>query len=310
MNQLTVGVIEKNRNPYWDMVNAGWTDAAGLLDLGLRIDAPPSEDVDAQLQLMREQLDSGIDALAFVGTDPAAMTPLVTEAGRRGIPVVAFDLDAPNSGRLMFVGMETPLEAGHRAGAQIAALVGRAPVIVQTGSDRAPGAVGKKRGFLEVMERSGIPVIEIENDHEDVAAAVALASQALEQHPDARGIFGGYGYHPVAQAAAVRATGRQGVSIVGFDMLPETVELIAAGEVASSIWIREYEFGYQSAVALSSFLRAGVSESLQLFGMSAESPEGNVRIPTPVTYTKENIQEFIDWSRAHSIHQRTTATAV
>ncbi|MBF8192598.1 hypothetical protein ITP53_44345 [Nonomuraea sp. K274] len=45
MRQVRIGVTEKNRNPYWDMVNAGWLDAAAKLDLSVEIAAPESEDI-------------------------------------------------------------------------------------------------------------------------------------------------------------------------------------------------------------------------------------------------------------------------
>jgi len=311
MSTLTIGVAEKNRNPYWDMVNAGWSDAAERLDLSVNITAPESENAEEQAELMRAHLDAGVDALAFVGTNPAMFEPIVADAARRGIPVVAFDLDAPTSGRALFVGMERPLDAGRRAGRNAAAVLEPgATVLVQTGSDRAPGAVGKKAGFLEVMAEQGFRVVELENDHEDAVLARETAEAALAAHPEAACLFGVYGYHPVSQAAAVRSLGRVGeVKVVGFDMLPETVHLIESGEVTSSIWIQEYQFGYLAAAAIADLVRLGTEEALTLFGMSFEHRENNIRVPTPITYSKENIHEFVSWSRQRAIAERTTATA-
>jgi ribose transport system substrate-binding protein len=312
VEQIRVGITEKNRNPYWDMVNAGWSDAAERLGMTLRIDAPPKEDVAAQIALMREQLDSGVDALAFVGTRRDAFGDIVAEAAGRGVPAVAFDLDAPDSGRLLFVGMEPPVAAGRRVGAQMAALVGDgATVLVQSGSDTAPGAVGKRAGFLEVMARHRITVVEAPSDGEDPALARALAEQLLRDAPEATGFFGGYGYHPIVQAEAVRTMGRDGsVSVVGFDLLPETVDLLYTGKVARSTWIQEYYFGFYAAAAISDLTRLGTREALTLRGMDSGSLAGNTFVPPPVTYTRETIQEFRDWAARKRIAERTTATSV
>lgn len=299
MTPVRIGITEKNRNLYWDMVNAGWYDAARRLDLDLRIDAPGNEDIDAQVAMMRAQLDSGVDALAFVATRTDAFDDVVAEAHDRDVPVVAFDLDAPASGRLLFVGMEPPEQAGRRAGAQMAELIGDgATVIVQTGSEQAPGAVGKRAGFEAVMADHGITVVDAPSDGEDAAVAFAIARSLLIAHPEAAGIFGVYGYHPILQARAVDAVGRAGsVSIVGFDMLPQTVDLVAAGSVAASTWIREYYFGYYAAAAISDLVRLGTTDALTMRGMDAERPAGNVFVPPPVTYTKDTIGEFREWSR-------------
>jgi ribose transport system substrate-binding protein len=305
MMPVRIGITEKNQNPYWEMVNAGWRAAAARLDLTLRFDAPPSEDVGAQLALMREQLASGVDALAFVATRTDAFDPVIAEARERGVPVVAFDLDAPNSGRLLFIGMEPPEQAGRRAGQQMAALVGDgATVLVQTGSDEAPGAVGKRAGFGAVMAEHDITVIEAPSDGEDPVRAYETARALLLAYPQASGVFGVYGYHPIAQARAVEAVGRAGaVTIVGFDMLPETVDLVQAGAVASSTWIREYYFGYYTAAAISDLVRLGVDEALTMRGMKPERLAGNVFIPPPVTFTKDTIGQFRDWSRRVDLEQ-------
>jgi ribose transport system substrate-binding protein len=307
---IRVGVTEKNRNPYWDMVNAGWTDAADRLGISLHIDAPPGEDVQAQAAMMRAQLHDGVDALAFVATRTHAFDDIVAEADERGVPVVTFDLDAPDSGRLMFVGMEPPVAAGRRAGAHLASLVGDgATVILQTGSEHAHGAVGKRTGFLEVMGRHGITVVEGPSDGEDTVLAGSLAGQLLRDNPHATGIFGVYGYHPIVQARAVQAAGRAGqVAIVGFDLLPETVDLLEAGAVAQSTWIQEYYFGYYSAAAVSDLVRLGVREALTLRGMDPVEFPGNVFLPPPVTFTRDTIQQFREWSAQKRIAERTTAT--
>lgn len=306
MKPVRVGVTEKNRDPYWDMVNAGWHDAASRLDLSLRIDAPEKEDVQAQIAMMRAQLESGVDALAFVATRTDAFDALVAEAGERGVPVVAFDLDAPDSGRLLFVGMEPPVAAGRRLGAQMAERVGDgATVIVQTGSQRAPGAIGKRAGFLAVLAEHGITAISAPNDGEDPDRAFEIAVELLRAHPEATGIFGGYGYHPIAQARAVEAAGRTGqMTIVGFDMLAPTVDLVAAGTVAASTWIREYYFGFYAAAAISDLVRLGVADALAIRGMSPEHLAGNTFVPRPTTYTKDTIEEFRAWSRRSDLTTR------
>jgi ribose transport system substrate-binding protein len=312
MTPIKVGVTEKNQNPYWDMVNAGWRDAADRLDLALEIAAPPVEDVDAQVEMMRRQLNAGAEALAFVATRTDAFDGVIAEAATRGVPVVAFDLDAPTSGRALFVGMEPPRQAGRRVGTHLADLVGDgATVIVQTGSDHAPGATGKRVGFGEVMAEHGITIVEAPSDGEDAGVALATAEELLARHPEVSGMFGVYGYHPIVQARAAKKLGRNGdVVVVGFDLLPETVELIDTGEVSASTWIQEYYFGFYAAAAISDLVRLGHAEALTIRGMDPARLTDNVFVPEPITFTRDTIGGFRQWSERSGVLRRTAATTI
>src|SRR5699024_11618424 len=63
-------------------------------DLGVRITfvGPPTEsDVAIQMNQLRTALNKNPDALGFAALDSRAAAPLMKEAKKRGIPVVAFD---------------------------------------------------------------------------------------------------------------------------------------------------------------------------------------------------------------------------
>jgi ribose transport system substrate-binding protein len=307
--RIRVGVTEKNLNPYWDMVNAGWQDAAEALGLDLVIEAPPSEDPAEQEALMRRQLDAGVDALAFVATRRDGFRAVVAEARSRGIPVVAFDLDAPESGRLSFVGMPGLYESGIQIGEFLHERIpAGSPVIAQTGSDHAPGAGNKLRGFLDAMERLSHPVVTADSDGEDVERSTTIAVELLAAHPDTAGMFGVYGYHPIVQAHAVERAGLAGqVVIVGYDMLPETVRLLEQGAVASSVWIQEYYFGFHTAQLIADIVRLG-PESLRAYGMDPDDPVGNAYYPPFRFFTPETVHEFIAFRDAKRLDTRTAAT--
>lgn len=311
LRPVRVGVTEKNRHPYWDMVNAGWGDAAEAFGLELRIDAPPSEDVEAQVRLARDQLDAGVDVLAFVATAAGAFDEVVAEANRRGVPALAFDLDAPTSGRLAFVGMPQIRTVGEQVGDVLAARIPPgSTVVAQTGSDHAPGAAAKLAGFLDSMRRHGHPVVVGESDGEDVAVSLRVARRLLAEHPEAAGMYGVYGYHPVVQARAAELAGRTDLAIVGFDMLPETVDLIEQGAVACSVWIQEYYFGYYSGVLAATIGRAGSADVLRAFGMSPTDLPGNAIYPPVAFYTQEDVAQYREFAAAKSLGTRTSVTTV
>ncbi|MFI5610206.1 substrate-binding domain-containing protein [Amycolatopsis sp. NPDC051903] len=308
--RLRIAVVEKNRGPYWDMVNAGWRDAAERLGLDLIIEAPVYEAVADQVGAIRRHLAAGVDGVAFVASDETAFDEVVAEATVAGVPVVTFDLDAPRSGRSLFVGMPEAVELGRQAGRLMAERVpAGSRVLVQTGSAKAPGAVGKLRGFLEVMARAGLEVVGGEDDGERIELATANARAALADEPGIAGCYGVYGYHAPVQAAVVEAAGRAGeIVVIGNDMLPETAAAIARGTVAASIWIREYYFGYHAAAAIAMVARLGTAEALTLLGFDPVRAELNQRRPAPQVVTAENLAEFTGWAKTHQVFERTAAT--
>ncbi|WP_022885298.1 substrate-binding domain-containing protein [Glaciibacter superstes] len=306
---IRVGVVEKNRSPYWDMVNAGWLDAASALGLDLVIRAPEHEDIDVQRTMLEQLLDDGVDALAFVGTVEAAFDAVLESARNRGVSVVSFDLDASRDHRSIFVGMTHPKEIGRRVGERIAADVGPgALVLLLAGSADARGAVGKLRGLTAALEAGGVSVAVSSPDGEDLAVATRNARDLLAAHPTAAAAIGVYGYHPAVLAGAAADIGSS-VRIHGFDMLPETVELLRSGAVESSVWIREYYFGYLAAVAVHDLHRLGSDEVLALFGGIADGAGKSLELE-PRTYTRNNVEEFVRWRDEHDLDARTARTLI
>lgn len=302
MQRFRIGITEKNQGEYWGLVNAGWHDAADRLGLDLQFAAPKSEDVDAQRALMRVQLADGVDALAFVATRANAFSDIVAEAAASGIPSISFDLDAPDSGRIYFVGMDTPIEVGRQLGRQmLAGGVTSGTVYLANGSAKAPGAQGKRAGIIEVLSGVGVKVVESSADGEDEALALQYAREGIADVPDLSAVVGVYGYHP---AVLAKATAGSGVPVFGYDALPQTLDLIAAGLVQGVVWIREMEFGLHAAAALSDILRLGVRPAMEIRGLNPTTWASNRFVPESAFVTTANVievQALYSAARGHQL---------
>lgn len=296
---IRVGVVEKNHNPYWAMVNAGWNDAAERLGLEVEIEAPEHEDIERQRALLERMLDDGVDALAFVGTVDGAFDEICGRARERGVVVVSFDLDASRNQRSVFVGMTDPETIGRRVGERIAGELSAGDlVLLAAGSAKARGAVGKLRGLTSTLDAAGIETVASEPDGEDLTIAARHARGLFSAHPRAAAAIGVYGYHPAVLARAAADAGSSAV-IHGFDMLPETVALLETGKVASSVWIREYYFGYLAAVAISNLVRLGSDDVLALYGGVPDGAGVSLELE-PQVFTPENVRDFVEWRESHA----------
>lgn len=302
MKKLIFGVSEKNQNDYWEIVNAGFLECAKRLDLEFIIKAPPSEDVKSQIADLESFIEQKVDGIAFVATNSEPFIPVVEKALKKGIPVLCFDLDAPESGRYAFIGMPSPIEMGRMAGKyMVDHLPQGGTVAIQTGSMTAAGALGKLKGFQEIAAKNHLTIIDIKNDYENINLALENTKYLLTNYPNLDGLYGIYGYHAWCQAQIVEELNlTRRPKIIGFDMFPQTVTYIEKGLIDYSIWIGEYYFGYYTAALLSNIARLGVRESLFMSGFNSNDYKANIINLPVVAFNKSNIAEFKKWSEKHN----------
>lgn len=297
----TLAFVEKSRGEYWDRLNAGARHAALRRGIDVRIDAPTVIDVPNQRRMVASALDSGVDALVLVASDPLAFAPEIDRALDSGVPVLTMDLDGYLDRRLFYVGTLPFAELGRMAAEELLArLEHDGPVIAQAGSN-APGAAGKLQGFLDRMAESGTPTVVIEADFEHPDLAYERVLSALSATPDVAGLYGVYAYHPTVQARAVEAAGRRpgSLPIVGFDMTDETTVRISDGSIAASIWIAEYKIGAAATAAAELFCSLPWDEALDVLGGSLDDRRGNVRRLPVTCFSKENIADYSRWLAEH-----------
>ena len=296
MRRVHIGVSEKNSSNYWALVNRGLHDAASRCAVDVDIVAPENEDVDVQVAQIHELVAAGVDALAVVASQPEHVGPAIDTAMEAGLPVVCFDLDAPESRRLAYVGTQSYETLGHEAARAMASRLDPASlVLVQVGSKHAIGALGKAAGFRAGIEGLGHVVVEVTYDAHDPQHAREQAVMALHRHPTVAGMFGTYGYHPGAQAQAIEAVRPSSPPvIVGFDLLPDTVHYVRAGLVTSTLWIQEYAFGYHAIAVLSNAVRLGVNETLTMMGFDTEQRSRNVLALPPIVVTRDGLDDVLE----------------
>lgn len=107
----TIGVIAKsNANPVFQAARTG-AEAAGRrlsdeLGVNVRVQwrTPPQEDAQLQAQYVEQLIAAGVNGIAISVTDANILNSVLRRAVDRGIVVVTFDSDAPDSGRMAYYG--------------------------------------------------------------------------------------------------------------------------------------------------------------------------------------------------------------
>ncbi len=273
--KIIIAGIGKSIHAYWREVELGMRAAEKRLKgCQVRWFVPPKEDVRAQVSTFESFIAQGIDGIVIGPSNPAAIKTVVQRALNAGIPVITFDTDAPDSGRLLYVGTDN-YKAGYEAGkVMVKVLKGKGKVAICTGSLTALNSVQRMEGFRAALKRTQVQVVETYNDGEDKAKALANAQAALQKYPDLAGFYGVYAFNGPACAQAVKMAGKVGkVKIVCFDTTAEHMQLIKQGLITATIGQRPFMMGYRSTEILYRMVTGGVDKVLRDLKMEKLPPE-------------------------------------
>ncbi len=286
-----VGGLGKSIHPFWDQVEKGMRDAAGPAGIQVEFYVPTKEDARKQAEKVKSWVAVGVDGILFAASDPQTVGPAIRDAMARDIPCVAMDTDAPDSGRLAYVGTDN-YEAGKVAARTLGDLLGgRGKVCIATGSLTASNSLERIRGFKEVLAKDypGITVLpEILVDNEDRAVAEQKAKAKIAAEPDLAAFFGVYALNGPACANAVKSAGKQGkIKVVCFDTTAEHMNMLKSGMIDAAVGQRPYLMGKKGLELLALVMKKGPEEALR------ESGARNGAIDTGVDVVRrEDVESY------------------
>ena len=112
-NKFTIAMIAKSStNPVFLAARTGAEAAAKELSAKTGIDVqvdwltPPQEDAQVQAQRIQQAVNDGANAILISCSDAGKVTGAINDAVDRGVPVMTFDSDAPQSKRFAFYGVD------------------------------------------------------------------------------------------------------------------------------------------------------------------------------------------------------------
>jgi simple sugar transport system substrate-binding protein len=243
-------------DPFWSVAANGVDAAAEDMGVTVEYQAPETFDMVAMAQLIDAAVASGPDGLVVSLPDADALGPSVQAAVDAGIPVITMNSGSDvfaDLGVLVHVG-QTEFEAGLIAGQRFAEEGVQDAICI----NQEIGNVAldlRCEGFFEGLgqQEEVIPV-----DLNDPAGTTETVTGVLQQNPDVDGILtlGPTGATPTLDA--LDQAGMLGdVSFATFDLSPEVLEAIEAGDMLFAIDQAQYLQGYLPIVFLTKYLETG-----------------------------------------------------
>ena len=250
----TVALVLKTlNNPFFIELAAGAQEAADSLGIELLVQAPDREiDVEKQMQIIENLLQTDIDALALTPSGSREVVPAIAKANRAEVPVLIVDtradaeaLAAAGATVATFIGSDN-VEGGRIAGRFVAeALGGEGNVAVIEGIPGHETGDSRLRGFREaISEYPGISIVASQTANWERDQAFNVTQNMLQSHSDLRAIFAANDVMALGAVEAVASAGRTGdLVVVGFDAQDEAVAAIREGVMSASIAQHPREMG-------------------------------------------------------------------
>lgn len=248
-SDLTFHIItHSDDGPFWSVVKRG-VDAAAE-DLGVTVVWKPGvNDANVMVQDIEAAIGEGTNGIGASLPDPAALVGPLQDAVSNGIPVITLNSgsnDYQEIGALTHVG-QTEVVAGNGAGERFNA-AGATKVLCAQQEQGNVGLTERCDGLAETF--GGEVVTEFVGLDADTAEQQNTINATLAADPDIDGVLG---VGPVVTMSALRAAqdlGRDDITIGGFDMTPELLAAIEAGDVAFTVDQQQYLQGYLTVLFL------------------------------------------------------------
>ena len=250
---FTIAMIAKSStNPVFLSARTGAEAAAAELTkehgVNVKINwlTPPSENAELQAQRIAQAVNSGSNAILVSASDAGKITGAINEAVERGVPVMSFDSDAPDSKRFSFYGGDD-----HAMGSQVMSelakqMNGKGKIAILSGNQNAPNLQKRVQGVLdEAKKYPGITILNTFYTIETPQDAAAEVLRAQQAYPEIQGwaMIGGWA---LFTRALLTDLDPSKVKIVSVDALPVELAYVDAGLTPVLLAQPTYLWGYQS----------------------------------------------------------------
>ncbi len=250
---FTIAMIAKSStNPVFLSGRQGAEDAAAELskanNMTVKIDwlTPPNEDGAVQAQRISEAVNSGANAILLSASDASKVVGAVNEAVDRGVPVMTFDSDVPNSKRFSFYGGDD-VKMGVQVMDELASQMGgKGKVAIIAGNQNALNLQARVKGAKEAAAKyPGITIVNTFYHAETPQDAAAEVLRVKNSYPEVNG-FAMIGGWALFTRTLLTDLDPKKVKIVAIDALPAELSYIDAG-LAPVLYAQPvYSWGYVS----------------------------------------------------------------
>ncbi len=253
LSTIKIGMVAKSStNPVFLSARTGAEAAAKDLSkkygINIIIDwrTPPTEDGQEQAKRLTQAVNEGDNAILMSCSDAGKVTGAINDAVSRGVEVMTFDSDAPQSKRFAFYGVDD-IKTGENVMAELAKIMGgKGNVAILAGNQNAPNLRKRADGVIkEAKKYPGIKVVGTFFHIETPQDAAAEVVREMNAHPEISGwaMIGGW---PLFTKTLLTELNPEKVKVVAVDALPAQLPYVEKGIAPVLLAQPTYNWGYVS----------------------------------------------------------------
>ena len=207
---------------------------------------PPSEDGQIQAQRIAQAVNEGVSAVLVSCSDAGKVTGAINDAVARGVPVMTFDSDAPESQRFAFYGVDD-IKTGTMVMEELARQMGdTGSIAILAGNQNAPNLRKRVEGVKTAAAKyPKIKVVDTFYHIETPQDAAAEVIRVQNAYPQIQGwaMIGGW---PLFTQTLLTDLNPDKVKIVAVDALPAELAYVDKGLAPVLLAQPTYLWGYES----------------------------------------------------------------
>ncbi|MDF3056580.1 MAG: rbsB 1 [Rariglobus sp.] len=256
--KVVLGFIGKSQtNDVFQAAHAGARDAAKELaakygvSIEVEIRTPNDEDATKQAEAVEALTRRGVDGISVSCSEGNTLTPSIDKAVSKGIPVMCFDSDAPNSKRFAYYGTEDR-SCGARIVDELARVMGgKGTIAIIAGNQSAPNLQARVAGAREALARHpgmklNTPGVFYHIETPEKSAEAVTSAQNANPGIQGWAFIGGW---PLFTADALKWPAGS-IKVVSCDALPAQLNYLRSGHVDTLYAQDCYGWGYKSVEML------------------------------------------------------------
>ena len=249
-------------NAFFVPCQYGIADACAVLGCDYQWTGSETSDVAQMVNAMNAAIAGKADAIGVCIVDPHGFDRPIARALEAGIPVFAYNADAPHGSdnkRLAYIGQDLFL-SGQLIGERIVKLVGEGKVAIFIATPGQLNLQPRVDGAMDSIKKSGAKI------EATMIATAPTANESLSKirayylgNQDVKGMFGVGGGDTMNTGLVMRQyeLPKKGVHAGGYDLLPRSLEAIKDGFLDFAIDQQPYLQGFYTAMEMFAFKVSG-----------------------------------------------------
>jgi ribose transport system substrate-binding protein len=283
-----IGLVLKTLNsPFFIEMQRGADEAAKRLNVDLIVQAADREiDVERQMQIIENLIQSKVNALAVTPAGSREVVPAVGKANAAGIPTIIVDtrLDPKASAdagvkTVTFIGSDNLLGGKLIGEYLVKSSGGNAKVAILEGIPGHETGDSRVKGFrAAVAAAPGIAIVASQPANWERDQGFTVFQNILQAHPEIDTVFACNDMMALGAVEAIASAGRTGkIRVLGFDAVPDARKAMLDGKMEASVAQFPDEMG-----------RTAVESAVKVLKGEAVPAEQGVRI---ALVTRENAKQ-------------------